>query len=79
MNIIEKFIEDSSKPTISVVDLLEQARTIACVLGDKKFAKFCEKELNGYAENEKEGFYYARNKNNRCERRHSGLQGIRKR
>lgn len=51
--LIENFIDDSSKPTISVVDLLEQARTIACVLGDKKFAKFCEKELNGYAENEK--------------------------
>jgi hypothetical protein len=51
--LIEDFISDSAKSTIPVADLLEQARTISDLIDDKKFVKFCERELNGYAGNEK--------------------------
>ena len=51
--LIEDFITNSAKSSTPVADLLEQARTIADLIDDKKFAKFCERELNGYAENEK--------------------------
>ena len=51
--LIEVFITDSAKSTIPVADLLEQARTIACAIKDNDFAKFCEKELNGYDEEDK--------------------------
>lgn len=53
MKLIDDFITNSAKSTIPVADLLEQARTIADLIDDKKFVKFCERELNGYAENEK--------------------------
>ena len=48
--LITDFITDSAKSATPVADLLEQARTIACVIEDNDFAKFCEKELNGYDE-----------------------------
>lgn len=52
MNLISDFIEDSAKSTTPVADLLEKARTVADLIDDKDFVIFCEKELNGYAENE---------------------------
>lgn len=48
--LITDFITDSAKSATPVADLLEQARTIASVIEDNDFAKFCEKELNGYDE-----------------------------
>ena len=48
--LISDFITDSAKSATPVADLLEQARTIASVIEDNDFAKFCEKELNGYDE-----------------------------
>ena len=48
--LITDFITDSARSVTPVADLLEQARTIACVIEDNDFAKFCEKELNGYDE-----------------------------
>lgn len=52
MNLISDFITDSAKSATPVADLLEQARTIACVIEDNDFAQFCEKELNGYDEDD---------------------------
>lgn len=51
--LITDFITDSAKSATPVADLLEQARTIASVIEDNDFAKFCEKELNGYDEKDK--------------------------
>lgn len=48
--LIEDFIIDSAKSSTPVADLLEQARTIADYFEEKNFVKFCEKELNGYDE-----------------------------
>lgn len=48
--LVTDFITDSAKSATPVADLLEQARTIASVIEDNDFAKFCEKELNGYDE-----------------------------
>ncbi len=53
MKLIENFITDSAKSQTPLPDLLEEARSVANVIGDFKFASFCEKELNGYDENEK--------------------------
>ena len=50
MKLIEDFIADSAKSQTPLPDLLEQARSVANVIGDFKFASFCEKELNGYDE-----------------------------
>ena len=50
MKLIEDFIADSAKSQTLLPDLLEEARTVANVIGDFKFASFCEKELNGYDE-----------------------------
>lgn len=50
MKLIEDFIADSAKLQTLLPDLLEEARTVANVIGDFKFASFCEKELNGYDE-----------------------------
>ena len=50
VKLITDFITDSAKSATPVADLLEQARTIASVIEDNDFAKFCEKELNGYDE-----------------------------
>ena len=51
--LISDFITDSAKSSTPIADLLEQARTIACIIDDNDFAKFCEKELNGYDEEDK--------------------------
>lgn len=48
--LINDFITNSAKSTIPVADLLEQARTIASIIEDNDFVHFCEKELNGYDE-----------------------------
>ena len=53
MKLIEDFIADSAKSQTPLPDLLEEARSVANVIGDFKFTSFCEKELNGYDENEK--------------------------
>ena len=53
MKLIEDFIADSAKSQTLLPDLLEEARSVANVIGDFEFASFCEKELNGYDENEK--------------------------
>lgn len=50
MKLIEDFIADSAKSQTPLPDLLEEARSVANVIGDFKFASFCEKELNGYDE-----------------------------
>ena len=50
MKLIEDFIADSAKSQTLLPDLLEEARSVANVIGDFKFASFCEKELNGYDE-----------------------------
>ncbi len=50
MKLIEDFITDSAKSQTLLPDLLEEARTVANVIGEFKFASFCEKELNGYDE-----------------------------
>lgn len=50
MKLIEDFITDSAKSQTPLPDLLEEARSVANVIGDFKFASFCEKELNGYDE-----------------------------
>ena len=48
--LINDFITDSAKSSTPVADLLEQARTIASIIEDNDFVHFCEKELNGYDE-----------------------------
>jgi hypothetical protein len=50
MKLIEDFIADSAKSQTPLPDLLEEARSVANVIGDFEFASFCEKELNGYDE-----------------------------
>jgi hypothetical protein len=50
MKLIEDFIADSAKSQTPLPDLLEEARSVANVIGEFKFALFCEKELNGYDE-----------------------------
>jgi len=50
MKLIEDFIADSAKTQTPLPDLLEEARSVANVIGDFEFASFCEKELNGYDE-----------------------------
>lgn len=52
MKLIEDFIADSAKSQTPLPDLLEEARSVANVNGDFKFASFCEKELNGYDEDD---------------------------
>ena len=50
MKLIEDFIADSAKSQTPLPDLLEEARSVANVIGEFEFALFCEKELNGYDE-----------------------------
>jgi hypothetical protein len=50
MKLIEDFIADSAKSQTPLPDLLEEARSVANVIGEFEFASFCEKELNGYDE-----------------------------
>ena len=50
MKLIEYFISDIAKTQTPLPDLLEEARSVANVIGDFAFASFCEKELNGYGE-----------------------------
>ena len=50
MKLIEDFIADSAKSQTLLPDLLEEARSVANVIGEFEFASFCEKELNGYDE-----------------------------
>ena len=47
MKLIEDFIADSAKSQTPLPDLLEEARSVANVIGEFEFASFCEKELNG--------------------------------
>jgi hypothetical protein len=50
MKLIEDFIADSAKSQTPLPDLLEESRSVANVIGEFEFASFCEKELNGYDE-----------------------------
>ena len=50
MKLIEDFIADSAKSQTPLPDLLEESRSVANVIGEFEFASFCEKELNGYGE-----------------------------
>lgn len=50
MKLIEDFIADSAKSQTPLPDLLEEARSVANVIGEFEFAFFCERELNGYDE-----------------------------
>lgn len=52
MKLIEDFIADSAKSQTPLLDLLEEARSVANVIGEFEFASFCKKELNGYNEEE---------------------------
>ena len=52
MKLIEDFIADSAKSQTPLPDLLEEARSVANVIGEFEFASFCEKELNGYDEDD---------------------------
>ncbi|WP_173473777.1 hypothetical protein [Fibrobacter succinogenes] len=62
MKLIEDFIADSAKSQTPLPDLLEEARSVANVIGEFEFASFCEKELNGYDEDDLPDYRYVEKK-----------------